>query len=63
MRRHADREWDKAEAVSMAAGHPFKNRHGHVVIPRPREAGILERVVTELRRQVEANELQWPPPE
>ena len=62
LQREADLEWDEAEVVSVAAGHPFKNRHGEVVTPKPREVGILERVVTELRRQVEAQELQWPQP-
>ena len=62
LQRDADWEWDEAERVSMAAGHPFKNRHGEVVTPTPRKVGILERVVSELRRKVEAQELQWPQP-
>ena len=62
LQKSADEAWDKAEAVSMAAGHPFKNRHGENVTPRPRQAGILERVVTELQQQIEDGELEWPPP-
>ena len=62
MQQEADRLWDEAEQVSRAAGHPFKNRRGDIEMPGPRKVGILERVVTELRRKVECGELTWPPP-
>ena len=61
MQWDADKLWDAAEEMSMAAGHPFMNRKDVMVRPRPQEVGILERVVTELRRRVENGDLAWPP--
>ena len=62
LQKQADKLWDQAEEVSRAAGHPFKNRHGETERPGPPKVGILEMVVTELRRKVECGELTWPPP-
>ncbi len=61
LKTEADCRWDRAEKLSWELGHPFKDRLGHMVFPKPVKLGILEKTLMELQRQIAEDGYEWPP--
>ena len=50
--------WDHAEEVSDRAGHPYKNRHGLMVYPRPMQVSQFDRIFMEITRMCREGEIE-----